>query len=365
MPQHHLAVLLEMLAEAQRPVPAIQQGRQPVLARDERHRAEILAVEVEEVEQVVTEAVAAAGREVGLQRRKVRGAAGALDDQFAVEDRDLRRERGKRLGDRRAEAIGPVLAAAGQQLHVAAVDVRLQPVAVELDLVHPGVALRRLRFEGRERRRDEAGEGIARLAGPRLRSCVWRFGARGLSRGDVLDRATRDHRGGLFLEDVGIGRARARPRRSLDQQPVLALLAAPGGHADEMPAARELCALEPEIETALLQSAHRVAVGFPAAAVPDDDLAAAVLALRDPSLEVGVVERMVLDMHREPLVARHEARTPGDRPTRERVADLQAEVVMQPTRRMLLDDERVARAAAVGPGGLVGRGEVSLVAVGS
>ena len=127
-----------------------------------------------------------------------------------------------------------------------------------------------------------------------------------------------------------------------------------------MPAALELRALQREIEAALLQSAHRVALGLPAAAVPDDHLAAAVLALRDLALEVGVVERMVLDVHREPLVAGHQARPAGDGPARQRVADLEAEVVVQPPRRVLLHHEGVAVAAAVGPGRLVGGAEVAL-----
>ena len=135
-------------------------------------------------------------------------------------------------------------------------------------------------------------------------------------------------------------------------------------HADEMPAALELRALQREIEAALLQSAHRIALGLPAAAVPDDHLAAAVLALRDLPLEVGIVERMVLDVHREPLVAGHQARAAGDRPARQRVADLEAEVVVQPPRRVLLHHEGVAVAAAVGPGRLVGGAEVALGAVG-
>ena len=138
------------------------------------------------------------------------------------------------------------------------------------------------------------------------------------------------------------------------------LLAALRAHADEMPAALELRAFQREIEPALLQPAHRVALGLPAAAVPDDHLAAAVLALRDLALEVGIVERMVLDVHGEPLVAGHQARAAGDGPARQRVADLEAEVVVQPPRRVLLHHEGVAVAAAVGPRRLVGGAEVAL-----
>ena len=362
MPQHDLAVLVEMLAEAKRLGRALEQRGQPVLAGEERLGAQVLAVEVEKVEEVVAEAVGAVGGQVRLQRGEVGGAAGAFDHELAVEDRGLGRQRRESAAEFRSEAAGPVLAAAGQELRLAAADLRLQPVAVELDLVHPAGAVRGLRLEGGERRRDEAGERVAGLAGARPWLC--RRLLRRLAGGDVLDRAAGDHRGGLFLEDVGIGLAAGGLVAALDQQPVLPLLAALRAHADEVPAALELRALQREVEPALLQPAHRVALGLPAAAVPDDHLAAAVLALRDLALEVGIVERMVLDVHRQPLVAGHQARAAGDGPARQRVADLEAEVVVQPPRRVLLHHEGVAVAAAVGPGRLVGGAEVALGPVG-
>ena len=57
MPQHDLAVLVEVLAEAQQIGRAVQQRRQPVLAGDERLGPQVLAVEVEKIEEVVAEAV--------------------------------------------------------------------------------------------------------------------------------------------------------------------------------------------------------------------------------------------------------------------------------------------------------------------
>jgi hypothetical protein len=48
---------------------------------------------------------------------------------------------------------------------------------------------------------------------------------------------------------------------------------------------------------------------------------------------------MVLDMDGEPLLARHQARALGDGPALEHFVELEAEIVVQPARRVLLDDE--------------------------
>jgi hypothetical protein len=51
------------------------------------------------------------------------------------------------------------------------------------------------------------------------------------------------------------------------------------------------------------------------AAVPDDDVARAILLLGNHALERCVVERVVLDLDREALVRRDPARGPWARPT--------------------------------------------------
>ena len=65
-----------------------------------------------------------------------------------------------------AEAAGPVLSAAGEEADPSGAELGLDAVAVELDLVDPGVARRRLRLERREREGQKAGEG--RFAAARL-----------------------------------------------------------------------------------------------------------------------------------------------------------------------------------------------------
>ncbi len=131
----------------------------------------------------------------------------------------------------------------------------------------------------------------------------------------------------------------------LDQQPVVALLAAPAAHAHQVPETVQLLAVERERQMALAQALVRIVLRLPAAAVPDHHRAAAVFALRDGALEFVVVDRVVLDLHGEPLVARHQARTARHRPAFHDAVKFEPQVVVQTARRVLLDDEGVAFAA--------------------
>ncbi len=58
---------------------------QPLLSVDQRRRAEILPIEIEQIEHIVAEAVDPPLGEIALQQGKVRGAAFVLDDQFAIQ----------------------------------------------------------------------------------------------------------------------------------------------------------------------------------------------------------------------------------------------------------------------------------------
>ena len=77
----------------------------------------------------------------------------------------------------------------------------------------------------------------------------------------------------------------------------------------------------------------------PRSPVPDDHVAAAVLAGGDHALEVEVVERVVLDVGRQALHVGVERRTLGHRPAEQDARRLQAEVVVQPARPVPLHDE--------------------------
>jgi hypothetical protein len=65
------------------------------------------------------------------------------------------------------EATGPIVAAAGEDLHLLVGQVDLDAVAVELDFVNPSLAGRHLLDRGCQGRFDEAGEG--RLGADRRR----------------------------------------------------------------------------------------------------------------------------------------------------------------------------------------------------
>src|SRR5439155_23751101 len=73
--------------------------------------------------------------------------------------------------------------------------------------------------------------------------------------------------------------------------------------------------------------------------VPDLDRARAVLPLRDLAVERRVLERVVLDVHRERAAAGLERHALRDGPRRERALLLEPEVVVQPPCVVPLDDE--------------------------
>ena len=83
------------------------------------------------------------------------------------------------------------------------------------------------------------------------------------------------------------------------------------------------------------------------AAVPDDDRAGAVVAWRDHALEVGVLDRVVLDVDGQALLFRAHRRPLRHRPALEHPVHLEAQVVVEAPRRVLLDDEQ----SAARPGG--------------
>ena len=82
--------------------------------------------------------------------------------------------------------------------------------------------------------------------------------------------------------------------------------------------------------------------GIQAAFVPDDHRTGAVIALGDDAFERGVVDRVILDMDGQPLFLRVEARAARHCPAPQHAVMLQPEIVVQPRRVMLLNDENAA-----------------------
>jgi hypothetical protein len=74
-----------------------------------------------------------------VQQPEIRDAARIRDDGFAIQDQVRCREGCERIGDR-LKAQRPIIACAGVDGRLAVSQVRLCPVAVELDLVRPAPA---------------------------------------------------------------------------------------------------------------------------------------------------------------------------------------------------------------------------------
>src|SRR4029077_13654978 len=106
-----------------------------------------------------------------------------------------------------------------------------------------------------------------------------------------------------------------------------------------------------------------VAHGDPLPAIPQQHVAGAVLARRDRALEAAVVERMVLDVHREALLGRIEARALRHGPALQHAIHLQTKVVVQAAGGVTLDDEAPARGVGKGPRGLRRAAEVAFAVV--
>src|SRR5580693_3540216 len=109
-----------------------------------------------------------------------------------------------------------------------------------------------------------------------------------------------------------------------------------------MPAPFQLLPMKLEFEMALGEALVRIEDRRPCAPIPDEHRAAAVFALRDRAFERTIVERMVLDLDREPLLAGDEARAAGHRPALQDAVQFEPEIVMEPPRIVLLHDEAVA-----------------------
>ena len=103
--------------------------------------------------------------------------------------------------------------------------------------------------------------------------------------------------------------------------------------------------LEPvklEQELALGQTLNRIFHRNPAAAVPHDHRTGSVIPLRNQSLEIAILQGMILYVDREPFIRSVVRRALGHRPGTEHAVHLQPEIEMQPASGMLVDDEQAA-----------------------
>ena len=289
--------VVEALREAHGLVPLVEQLLEPLAPLLDRELDDRLALDFEQVEEVVDDRRAALALLHGGEARPPLLVERA---DLAVDHAVGRLQRLDELFRDVLEALGVVLVLPGSELGLSARDRRDDPVAVPLDLEEPVVALRH------------------------------RVGQRG-EHGLISARRTCGGRGVVLLAD---------------DQPV-ALVTRQMGR-DERIGAFEALPVQPDREAAV----GLVLDELVGAGVPDLDRAGAVLALRDLAVERRVLERMILDVNGEMLLAGLERDALGHRPARQRAVPLEAEVVVQPAGIVALDDEDRLLAALAAAEGL-------------
>src|SRR5882672_2644573 len=109
---------------------------QQLLAIDERHFGEVVALAVQQIEEIVPKALSPAGFQVGLQIVEAGDALLILHNDFAVDQRGAEPKAGERIRDA-AKTRCPVERFASEKPRLAPVDARLDSITVVLDLVNP------------------------------------------------------------------------------------------------------------------------------------------------------------------------------------------------------------------------------------
>ena len=280
--EERLAVV-EDTRQLHRRHPPVEQLLQQLPALRQRTVEDRLAVELEHVEELVHDRRPGLPLLHGGEARAavlVECAHLTVDDAVGGLDRA-----GERLGDL-GKAAGEVVPVAREEPRLAAAHVAECAIAVPLHLEEPVVP---------------GGERVCQ---------------------------SREHR------PVVVPRTRVAVLALAHEEPVLFLAVEVRG--DQRPRALEPLAVEAYGETAVLLLLDQVV----RAAVPDLDRTGAVPTLRDLTLETAVVERMVFDMHRERADARLERHALRHGPGREHAVALEAEVVVEATCVVPLDDER-------------------------
>src|ERR1700731_1765038 len=127
----------------------------------------------------------------------------------------------------------------------------------------------------------------------------------------------------------------------LDQKPVLAPFT--GGlatHPHQGPVAVQFLAVQLEFEHAIGVGRGRVGILWdPTSTVPQQHRAAAVLPFGNDALEPAIVDRVVLALNCEPLLAGVGARALRDCPTLQDAVELEPKIIVQPACGVLLDDK--------------------------
>ena len=155
---------IQMLADAEVVGGGGEELGEEGFALEEREVAEVVAVEVQEVEDEVGEGVLVAILKRGLEVGKACVPVGGEDDDLAVEECGLGGERFEGLGEG-LHAVSPVEAAACEELDFGALFASLDAVAVELELVDPAGGFGGGGGGVGQLRGDEGGQGFFRGLG--------------------------------------------------------------------------------------------------------------------------------------------------------------------------------------------------------
>src|ERR1700677_777239 len=130
-----------MLDKAKRVLFGIrQQLPQSRLAADQRQTAQILAAFEQQIQREIDQRIGLAFGKGRLESRKIGGAIFVEGADLAIDDRIRQLPGGGRDG---LKSGGPIQALTGLQRNLAVEHPRLDPVAIELDLVDPSVSGRR------------------------------------------------------------------------------------------------------------------------------------------------------------------------------------------------------------------------------
>ena len=311
-----------------------QQLRQRLLALEQRHRREVVAIQIDHVEQLIGQLCGLLAAQRLLQFAKAAGAACSERHQLAVEDGLLHRQRLQlsRLGSQPGR---PVVAVACHQTRLAVLDVRHDAITVELDLVQPGPARRRAFAGGGKLRGQDGGQlcpaGAGEFSRRRWRGAMRRGSSVRMlpARGDLRHAAAACHAQVIGLKAV------LRVVGAFDQQPLLGLSAhVPVAHAHQGPGPLELPAGEDEVHLVVVVAA----IGLPQAHIPQHHRPAAVFALGDGALEIAVLERVVLHLDGEAFVAALQRRPFRQRPAAQHPVLLHAQIEMLAPGGMFMHD---------------------------
>ena len=271
-----------------------------------------------------------------------------LGNDLAVEQESGYGEGAQRVGDL-GIAARDVLSASAGQLDLIVLAPGKHSHAVVLDLEAPLGARGRMRGQSGQRERDLARRCVAarRIQGP---DPIPNRGDRAGHVAHLLDGQAGDHGLGIPIDRFILGRG---PVGLLEKQPLFLLLP----HAHESPSAPQLEPEQLQLHLAariLLERILGLERAEPAA-IPYDHRSSAVVAGRDHPLEVPVLERMILDVHREPLLLDTGRRPLGHRPTLEHALQLEPQIEVHVARPVLLHDETGARRG----NGAAGRGRIA------